>query len=427
MIKSGGVGGGSGTPAPAARPSRSAANDGPVVVRESMCELVYSKDALTESMLGKLKQAFKLPVQDPSKVQMFNPDLRRKSLGFSKKPGTWTPAPYSAPALIPPSAGDGVPAEDEYTHEELVLWTPPPVDAPAGAVVGEAETSTAGAADADGAEVSRAAASAPTAPVAPSATTISVDGFLCRWLREHQREGVQFLFDCCMGLRDYEGEGCILADDMGLGERSSLVPWMGIEWGRVGWAGPPGAAGWRCARHCTLVLLAQSAGSAGPFSSFMEPTPTVASSPRSFRRQDTAVHHHLVDAHDPGEGRCSGGDSHHRDLPGVPRHQLGERAQHKVDQGGPPPRKGDPDHCGERSARAIRPVSFNLEWFCDQSRWYHEGFDACVVGGSHSYKDARVSPGERKRDLPLPRPCSLRLRYLRALEAHASLPPLTLP
>jgi len=224
-------------------------------------------------MLGKLKQAFKLPVQDPSKVQMFNPDLRRKSLGFSKKPGTWTPAPYSAPALIPPSAGDGVPAEDEYTYEELVLWTPPPVDAPAGAVVGEAETSTAGAADADGAEVSRAAASAPTAPVAPSATTISVDGFLCRWLREHQREGVQFLFDCCMGLRDYEGEGCILADDMGLGERSSLVPWMGIEWGRVGWAGPPGAAGWRCARHCTLVLLAQSAGSAGPFSSFMEPPP----------------------------------------------------------------------------------------------------------------------------------------------------------
>jgi DNA repair and recombination RAD54-like protein len=189
-------------------------------MRESMCELVYSKDALTESMVGKLKQAFKLPVQDPSKVQMFNPDLRRKSLGFSKKPGTWTPVPYSAPALMAPSLGDGMQAEDEYTYEELVLWTPPPVDAPADTVVGEAGTSAVGAADVDGAEISGAAASAPPASAAPApaATAISVDGFLCRWLREHQREGVQFLFDCCMGMRDYDGEGCILADDMGLGE-----------------------------------------------------------------------------------------------------------------------------------------------------------------------------------------------------------------
>ena len=33
-------------------------------------------------------------------------------------------------------------------------------------------------------------------------------------LRPHQREGVQFLFECTMGLRGFEGEGCILADDM---------------------------------------------------------------------------------------------------------------------------------------------------------------------------------------------------------------------
>lgn len=33
-------------------------------------------------------------------------------------------------------------------------------------------------------------------------------------LRPHQREGVQFLFECTMGLRGFEGQGCILADDM---------------------------------------------------------------------------------------------------------------------------------------------------------------------------------------------------------------------
>jgi DNA repair and recombination RAD54-like protein len=36
---------------------------------------------------------------------------------------------------------------------------------------------------------------------------------LCRWLRSHQREGVQFLFDCVTDVRKYGGCGCILADD----------------------------------------------------------------------------------------------------------------------------------------------------------------------------------------------------------------------
>lgn len=37
---------------------------------------------------------------------------------------------------------------------------------------------------------------------------------LTKFLREHQREGVQFMFDCTMRLRGFEGAGCILADDM---------------------------------------------------------------------------------------------------------------------------------------------------------------------------------------------------------------------
>lgn len=49
---------------------------------------------------------------------------------------------------------------------------------------------------------------------------IDVDPQLTRWLRPHQREGVQFMFDCVLGLRQKGGFGCILADDMGLGAPS---------------------------------------------------------------------------------------------------------------------------------------------------------------------------------------------------------------
>jgi hypothetical protein len=46
---------------------------------------------------------------------------------------------------------------------------------------------------------------------------------LCKHLREHQREGVQFMFGCVMGFRDFQGSGCILADDMGLGKTLQAV------------------------------------------------------------------------------------------------------------------------------------------------------------------------------------------------------------
>ncbi len=52
---------------------------------------------------------------------------------------------------------------------------------------------------------------------------IYVDGMLCKHLREHQREGVQFMFGCVMGFRDFQGNGCILADDMGLGKTLQAV------------------------------------------------------------------------------------------------------------------------------------------------------------------------------------------------------------
>ncbi|PRQ23054.1 putative DNA helicase chromatin remodeling SNF2 family [Rosa chinensis] len=45
---------------------------------------------------------------------------------------------------------------------------------------------------------------------------IVVDPLLVRFLRPHQREGVQFMFDCVAGLNSAANiHGCILADDMG--------------------------------------------------------------------------------------------------------------------------------------------------------------------------------------------------------------------
>jgi DNA repair and recombination protein RAD54B len=50
-------------------------------------------------------------------------------------------------------------------------------------------------------------------PVVP----VVIDPFLSRTLRPHQHEGVAFMYQCVMGLREQGRSGCILADEMGLG------------------------------------------------------------------------------------------------------------------------------------------------------------------------------------------------------------------
>ncbi|CAA6658879.1 unnamed protein product [Spirodela intermedia] len=50
-------------------------------------------------------------------------------------------------------------------------------------------------------------------------SSIVVDPLLVLYLRPHQREGVQFMFECVSGMSNEDGiSGCILADDMGLGK-----------------------------------------------------------------------------------------------------------------------------------------------------------------------------------------------------------------
>lgn len=55
-----------------------------------------------------------------------------------------------------------------------------------------------------------------------------VPPLICQFLRPHQRDGVQFLFDCVTGRRDYpesveKGFGAILADGMGLGKTLQTI------------------------------------------------------------------------------------------------------------------------------------------------------------------------------------------------------------
>jgi DNA repair and recombination RAD54-like protein len=50
-----------------------------------------------------------------------------------------------------------------------------------------------------------------------------VPPILAKWLRPHQREGVQFMYQCVMNMKNFKGNGCILADDMGLGKTLQSV------------------------------------------------------------------------------------------------------------------------------------------------------------------------------------------------------------
>ncbi|KAJ9653547.1 helicase [Neophaeococcomyces mojaviensis] len=61
------------------------------------------------------------------------------------------------------------------------------------------------------------------APIGKQIVDVVLDPILSKHLREHQREGVRFLYECVMDLRNFGGQGCILADDMGLGKTLQTI------------------------------------------------------------------------------------------------------------------------------------------------------------------------------------------------------------
>ncbi|WVQ85306.1 hypothetical protein IAT38_007471 [Cryptococcus sp. DSM 104549] len=52
---------------------------------------------------------------------------------------------------------------------------------------------------------------------------VVIDPVLASLMRDHQKEGVKFMYSCVMGLTQAEGEGCILADEMGLGKTLQTI------------------------------------------------------------------------------------------------------------------------------------------------------------------------------------------------------------
>lgn len=59
-------------------------------------------------------------------------------------------------------------------------------------------------------------------PKGKQVVDVVVDPVLSKHLRDHQREGVKFLYECVMGMRS-EGEGAIMADEMGLGKTLQTI------------------------------------------------------------------------------------------------------------------------------------------------------------------------------------------------------------
>ena len=203
--------------------------DNEVLHRDTFCGLLYSKEALKEGMKGELRAVhvhrdFRLPAQDPTKVQFFDPDRGRKSLGMTKAGGARPPARLNLSVPTPLGKEE---EPDDFHYEPLVLWEPPPevaedgegdaampdADEGAGAVAGEdAAAAATDGAEGAGDEGAAAAPPPPKPPKAPPPKPIEVDPKLCRFLRSHQREGTQFLFNCLMGLRDFDGCGwCVLS------------------------------------------------------------------------------------------------------------------------------------------------------------------------------------------------------------------------
>lgn len=62
-----------------------------------------------------------------------------------------------------------------------------------------------------------------TVPKGKQVVDVVVDPLLTKSLREHQRNGVAFLYECVMGMRGSAGEGAILADEMGLGKTLQTI------------------------------------------------------------------------------------------------------------------------------------------------------------------------------------------------------------
>ncbi|KIW11722.1 hypothetical protein PV08_11024 [Exophiala spinifera] len=62
-----------------------------------------------------------------------------------------------------------------------------------------------------------------TVPPGRQIVDVVLDPLLGKRLLPHQPAAITFLYECVMGLRDFDGQGCILADAMGLGKTLTTI------------------------------------------------------------------------------------------------------------------------------------------------------------------------------------------------------------
>ena len=60
-------------------------------------------------------------------------------------------------------------------------------------------------------------------PSGVKAIDVVLDPILAGHLRPHQKEAVRFLYECIMGIKQFNGRGAILADEMGLGKTLTVI------------------------------------------------------------------------------------------------------------------------------------------------------------------------------------------------------------
>ncbi|KAI0723311.1 SNF2 family N-terminal domain-containing protein [Earliella scabrosa] len=143
---------------------------------------------------------------------------RRSSREGSSSSSPAVNSPASAKKFIPPASFYGTTVKPKPKGP---LHNP---DAP-GAVVMKAPT-----------KEQQAKYNKKNLPVVP----VVIDPVLARHLRPHQKEGVQFLYECVMGMRKHEGQGCILADEMGMGKTLQTITlvWTLLKQNPYAGAGP---------------------------------------------------------------------------------------------------------------------------------------------------------------------------------------------
>ncbi|GMF24978.1 unnamed protein product [Phytophthora fragariaefolia] len=157
-----------------------------------------------ERRAQRVRRPFKSPCGEGGRTLESNRLLQTKTLGMRRRWGAAVLKPMVRHDL-PPVEVDveeiETPVEAEPAAvEESVVVVAPVADVPPPLVLWQSET------DPD--------------------VKVVVPEIVGKFLRPHQREGVQFMFDCVCQIRGFDGQGCILADDMGLGKTLQSITLM---------------------------------------------------------------------------------------------------------------------------------------------------------------------------------------------------------